>query len=50
MGSGFALITTISGLIAAIACIVASYAGFALRKIVNRFLALPEDPPALFKK
>jgi len=49
-GSGLALVTAVSALIAAIFCVVASYVGFALRRIVNKFLVVPQQPPTIFRK
>ncbi|SRR5258708_4909679 len=44
---GFALVIVASSFLAAIAGILASYAGFALRKIATRIGAVREEPPSI---
>jgi hypothetical protein len=48
--SGVTLVIAVSALLAGVVGVVASYAGFALRKIVNKSLAVPEQPPTMFRK
>jgi len=48
--SGFALVIAVSALLAGVVGVVAAYAGFALRKIVNKFLAVPQHPPHYLQK
>jgi hypothetical protein len=48
VGIGLFIITGF--FLAAVVGVLASYAGFALRKVVNRILADPEEPPRIFRK
>jgi hypothetical protein len=48
--SGVSLVIAVSALLGGVVGVVASYAGFALRKIVNKSLAVPEQPPTMFRK
>jgi xanthosine utilization system XapX-like protein len=43
--AGFGLVIIAASCLAAVVGVLASYAGFALRKIVNRIRADPEEPP-----
>ncbi len=48
--AGFGRVVVASSLLAAIMGVLASYAGFALRKVVDRILAVPEEPPSILRK
>lgn len=54
VGSGwlarFGLVIIASSLLAAVVAVLASYAGFALRKVVNRIQASAEDLPSMVGK
>ena len=43
--SGFGLVIVASSLLAATVGVLASYAGFALREVVNRMRVIPKEPP-----
>ncbi len=45
---GFVLV--VSSLLAAVVGVLASYAGFALRTVMNRIRADPEEPPSILRK
>lgn len=44
---GFGLIVVASSLLAAVVCVLGSYAGFGLRKIATRIWVSPEEPPSI---
>ena len=44
------LVLAASCLLAAVVGVIASYAGFALRKVVNRIRADPEEPSSILRK
>jgi hypothetical protein len=46
----FALVIVASSFLAAVVGVLTSYAGFALRKVVNRIRADPEEPPSILRK
>jgi hypothetical protein len=46
----FALVIVASSFLAAAVGVLASYAGFSLRKISNKILAVPEGPPSILRK
>jgi hypothetical protein len=48
--AGFGLVIIASSFLAAVVGVLASYAGFALRKVVNRIRADPEEPPSIIRK
>jgi hypothetical protein len=48
--AGYGLVIVVSSLLAAAASVLASYAAFALNKVVNRIAAAPEEPPSMFRK
>ncbi len=50
LGQGMALWIVVSSFFAAVESVLASYAGFALRKAVNRIRAAPEEPPSILRK
>jgi hypothetical protein len=43
-------VLVLSSLLAAVVGVLASYAGLALRKVVNRIRADPEEPPSILRK
>jgi hypothetical protein len=48
--AGFGLVIIVATCLAALVGILASYAGFGLRKVVNRIRADCEEPPFIFRK
>jgi hypothetical protein len=48
--AGYGLVIVVSSFLAAAVSVLASYAGFALRKVVNRIAAAPEEPPSILGK
>jgi hypothetical protein len=48
--AGFGLVIVASSFLAASVGVLASYAAFALRKVVDRIRADPEEPPSIFRK
>ena len=48
--AGHGLVLVVSSLLAAVVGVLASYAGFALGKVVNRIRAGPEEPPSILRK
>ena len=48
--AGIGLFIVAGSFLAAVVGVLASYAGFALRKVVNRILADAEEPPRLFRE
>ena len=48
--AGIGLFIVAGSFLVAVVGVLASYAGFALRKVVNRILADAEEPPRLFRE
>jgi len=46
----FGFVIVVSSFLAAIVGVLASYTGFALRNVVNRIRADPEEPPSILRK
>ena len=46
----FGFVIVVSSFLAAVVGVLASYTGFALRKVVDRIRADPEEPPSIFRK
>jgi hypothetical protein len=47
---GYPLILAASSFLAAVVAALASYAGFALRKVASRIGSVPEEPPSILRK
>jgi hypothetical protein len=48
--AGFGLVIIAASFLAAVVGVLTSYAGFALRKVVNMIRADAEEPPSMFRK
>ena len=46
----FGFVIVVSSFLAAVVGVLASYTGFALRNVVNRIRADPEEPPSILRK